>query len=180
MQIRMTNPPSFMEVLGKTPGPELFENSYKDVTDKGSLIIATGLIAMLGAYFMIGLASVPAGLLLVGLTYTVLKVQRAMRKHTRIQQALNALNASARTTVVDPISLTKRMEQIKEIKDDSERLKAFDAISKEMKSKLEANTTLDGKKAVSKLKSLWEEAQFQKRSCESQDWEEYIQDIYYL
>lgn len=171
MQIKMENPPTFIEVLSRTPGPELFNKGWKDLTAQGNSIFGLGLLAIIGAYFVLGLASAFVGPVVVCLAYTVIKVKRALEKYGQIQEALKALNASTHPEI-DLNTLKARAEEIKAIKSDSERLAAFDTLAQKITEPDPLQKeALD--QAVTKLERLWRTAKFESRSNEASPWEGY-------
>jgi len=172
MEIRMTNPPSFAGVLAKTPGPQIFEKSYTDLTDKGGLIFGTGILAMIGAYFVGGLALLPGGLLVMGLAYTIMKVQRAVQKYRALQEHLKVLNEGP-TLQVDAMSLAARLKQMSALPDENQRDEALMKLETEMGAQVNERTDYELNRAVSQIKRLWKGANFEMRSNNTSIWEKY-------
>lgn len=94
MQIKMTNPPSFLEVFTQTSGPKIFNRDTMDLTSAGESIVGAGILAMIGAYVAAGSTLIPASILVMGLTYIIMKVQTAYRIYTKIQSELQRLNTT--------------------------------------------------------------------------------------
>lgn len=92
MEFRLTNSPSFIEILLQTPGPQLFREGCTEVTDRGGLFFGTGALVMAGAYFLGGgAASIPAGLLLMAITYAAMQAKRAYTKYAELQETIGTL-----------------------------------------------------------------------------------------